>query len=251
MTSPLPKVELFSDWWASPNPWKGWYGIILCCKWIKKEFSQGYQYTTNNRMELSWVIAWLEKLKTKSQVTIYTDSQYTINGIEKWRALKWKKNNWYRDATNKAINADLWDKLLTVIAQHEVSFVWVKGHNGHKENERCDELATLAMNMEELKVDKNFEASPDQKTKSQIELPFNENAITIKQVLWKWNPYMKVNKDWDLCRKCLTPVIKKFPKHTKKTLEKAYYYEYYLYCPNCKTMYMLEEAKKNIKTLQL
>jgi ribonuclease HI len=150
----LPKVFIFSDWWARPNPWVWGYGIILCYKDIKKEFSWWYKMTTNNRMELTWVIKALEKLKTKSEVDIFTDSKYTIDWIEKWWAKKWKLNNWYRKWRKKAINYDLWDKLLGLVEQHIVKFHWVKWHNWHVENERCDELATLALQKKRLLVDK-------------------------------------------------------------------------------------------------
>ncbi len=153
----LPEVELYSDWWAVPNPWRWGYWVILSYKWIKKEFSKGYKKSTNNRMELTWVIVWLSKLKQKSRVQVYTDSQYTINWIKKWWAEKWRSNNWYRTKNKKALNSDLWEKLLLLLDKHDVSFNWVKWHNGHKENERCDELATLALNNKNLIEDEWFE----------------------------------------------------------------------------------------------
>lgn len=245
----LPEVELYSDGWASPNPGKWWYWVILCYKWVRKEFSKGYKITTNNRMELTWVITWLKKLKTKSKVQVFTDSQYTINWIEKWWAEKWKKNNWYRVKNEKAVNWDLWEILLDLILKHEVKFNWVKWHNWHEENERCDELATLAMENDKLLIDKNY--IPVITKTNQISLIDEEKNDEIKKVLWKWDLSLKVEKQWDPCRKCLTPVIKKIPKHTKKTLLKKYYYEYFLSCPSCKTNYMLESAKRDIKTLKL
>ena len=157
MKKTLPKVELYSDWWAAPNPWKAGYGIILCYKDIKKEFNQGYTLSTNNRMEMTGVITGLSKLKTKSQVEVYTDSQYTINGIEKWWALKWRENNWMRTKSEKATNYDLWKILLELTEKHEVKFHWVKWHNWHIENERCDELATLALEGDDLIEDTGFE----------------------------------------------------------------------------------------------
>ena len=138
----LPEVEIYSDWWANPNPWPWGYWVIMCYKWIKKEFKKWFKITTNNRMELTWVITGLSNLKVKSKVNIHTDSQYTINWIEKWWAKKWKANNWYRTKSEKAVNYDLWEKLLDLIEKHEVKFTWIKWHNGHTENERCDELAT-------------------------------------------------------------------------------------------------------------
>ena len=246
----LPKVKIYSDWWSVPNPWKWWYGVIMEYKWIKKEFSQGYKLTTNNRMELSWVIAGLSKLKTKSQVTIYTDSQYTINGIEKWWAEKWKKNNWYRTKSEKAVNYDLWEILLDSISKHEVRFEWVKWHNWHEENERCDELATLAMDMEPIIIDEWY--IPKEVDQQSLDFsPEDKHKAEIIRALWKWDKSIKVEKEWDKCRKCWTEVIQKTPKHTKKTLLKEFYYEYYFSCPYCKTNYMTKDAKRDIKTLKL
>lgn len=247
----IPEVELYSDWWANPNPWVWWYGIILCYKWVKKEFYQGFELTTNNRMELLWVITWLSKLKTKSKVQVYTDSQYTINGIQKWWAKKWKQNNWYRTKTEKAVNFDLWEKLLELTEQHQVSFTWVKWHNWHIENERCDELATLSMSMDIILVDEKYIPNETDKQKTIGSLDRNENTEQIIKILWKWDPSLKVEKDWDPCKKCLTPVIQKIPKHTKKTLLKKFYYKYYFNCPNCKTNYMTNEAKDDVKNLKI
>jgi len=246
----FPNVQLYSDGWANPNPGKWWYWVILSCNWIKKEFYQWYEITTNNRMELTWVITGLQKLKCKSNVQVFTDSKYTINGIQKWWALKWKNNNWNRTKTQKAINYDLWETLLNLVEKHNVTFNWVKWHNWHIENERCDELATLAMDMQNILIDENFIPTNNNKQNNQISL-INEEKNNNNPSKIIWNPNLKVLFCGDPCKKCLTPVIKKKPKHTKNTLKKAYYYEYYLSCPNCKTIYMVQDAKRDIKTLKL
>lgn len=247
----IPKVELYSDGWANPNPGPGGYGIILCCQWVQKEFTQWYTLTTNNRMELSGVITWLSKLTKKSNVHVYTDSQYTINGIQKGWAKKWKANNWMRTKNDKAVNADLWEKLLDVVEKHQVTFHWVKGHNWHEQNERCDELATLAMKQENLIKDEWFIPSEKDLDKLNNPVKIPENTEKILKVIGKWDPNMKVKKEGDPCKKCLTPVEKKIPKHTKKTLLKKFYYRYYFNCPNCKTNYMTDEAKDDVKNLKL
>lgn len=125
-SSLLPEVEIYSDGGARPNPGPGAYGVILKYKGIQKDISQGYIHTTNNRMELMGAITGLKELKTKSKVTMFLDSQYTINGIEKGWAKKWRANNWFRNKSEKAINADLWEVLLNLIEKHEVRFEWVK-----------------------------------------------------------------------------------------------------------------------------
>ena len=152
--SEIPEINLYSDGGAEPNPGKGGFGVIMSYKGNKKEFSQGYELTTNNRMELMGVIYGLERLKTKSIVNVFTDSRYVIDGIEKGWAVKWKSKNWFRTKTELAVNHDLWERLLTLISSHEkVTFNWVKGHAGHPENERCDELAMSALKGDNLLID--------------------------------------------------------------------------------------------------
>jgi len=226
-TKEIPNIDLFSDGAAEPNPGKGGYGIILSWKGRRKEFSQGYKISTNNRMELLGVITGLEKIKTKAFVNVYTDSKYVIDGIENGWAEKWKANNWYKSNKEKAINIDLWERLLNLISQHEVKFNWVKGHAGHPENERCDYLATQAILSDNLIEDTGFELQETIKS---------ENS----------NAFRKIKNEGDLCRKCNTPVVKVVPAKRKLKPDQNYYYEYYMYCPGCKTQYNVEEAKRFI-----
>lgn len=137
----LTKIEMFTDGACSGNPGPGGWGTILRCGTTEKELSGGDANTTNNRMELLAVINGLSALKRKCDVTIYTDSQYVVNGITKGWAESWKKNGWRKKDKKPALNADLWDMLLNLLSEHEYSFVWLKGHDGHPENERCDALA--------------------------------------------------------------------------------------------------------------
>ena len=137
------QVFMYTDGACSGNPGPGGWGTILKCNGNVKELSGGEANTTNNRMELSAVIAGLSALKYPCKVTITSDSKYVIDAIEKGWAKKWKAQGWMRNKKDKALNPDLWDKLLTLLEVHEVNFVWVKGHAGHPENERCDELAVL------------------------------------------------------------------------------------------------------------
>ena len=151
-----PHVLLFTDGGAEPNPGRGGYGVILSYKGKTKEFSAGFKMTTNNRMELLAVISGLQKLKSPSKVTVYSDSRYVVDGIEKGWAKSWRSKNWMRNKKEKAINSDLWARLLDLLDIHEVSFHWVKGHAGHPENERCDVLASIAMRGKDLKVDPGY-----------------------------------------------------------------------------------------------
>ena len=135
------QVEIFTDGACSGNPGPGGFGVILRYKGINKELSGGEACTTNNRMELTAVITGLSALKESCCVTLYSDSKYIIDAIQKGWAKKWQANGWMRNKKDPALNPDLWEKLLHLLEQHEVNFVWVKGHAGHPENERCDRLA--------------------------------------------------------------------------------------------------------------
>ncbi len=134
-------VEIFTDGACSGNPGPGGWGTILRCNGQEKELSGGESETTNNRMELLAVINGLESLNRKCKVKIYSDSSYVVNGITKGWAEGWRKNNWRKADKKPALNPDLWERLLDLLAQHEYEFEWVKGHAGHPENERCDKLA--------------------------------------------------------------------------------------------------------------
>ena len=135
------QVEIFTDGACSGNPGPGGYGVILPYKGVSQELSGGEEQTTNNRMELTAVITGLSALKEPCAVTLYSDSKYIIDAIQKGWAKKWRANGWMRNAKDPALNPDLWEKLLDLLEKHEVTFVWVKGHAGHPENERCDQLA--------------------------------------------------------------------------------------------------------------
>ena len=149
----MKRVDIFTDGACSGNPGPGGYGTILKHGSKEKELSAGYKSTTNNRMELRAVIAGLEALKEKCRVNIYSDSKYIVDAIKNGWAERWKANNWYRNKKEKALNPDLWDQLLSLIAEHQVNFHWVRGHAGHPENERCDELAVAAAGGKNLRDD--------------------------------------------------------------------------------------------------
>ena len=149
------KVNIYTDGACRGNPGKGGYGIImeLVGKPYRKEFSQGYRKTTNNRMELLAVIVALEMLKReKTEVVVYSDSKYVIDAVEKGWVFNWVKKGF----KNKK-NSDLWRRFLKIYPKHQVRFKWVKGHNNHAQNERCDELAVEASHRIDLLVDTVFE----------------------------------------------------------------------------------------------
>lgn len=136
------KVELYTDGACSGNPGPGGYGAILTYNGREKELVGGEEITTNNRMELTAVIVGLEALKEPCNVTVYSDSKYVVDAMNEGWAEKWHDNNWMRNSKEPALNPDLWEQLLGLSMEHDVTFVWVKGHAGHPQNERCDKLAT-------------------------------------------------------------------------------------------------------------
>lgn len=140
MTVPPMKVEAFTDGACSGNPGPGGWGVILRWNGVEKELKGGEAETTNNRMELMAAIQALEALKRPVAITIHTDSQYVKNGITQW-IHGWKRNGWRTAGKEPVKNADLWQRLDALVAKHAVAFEWVRGHAGHPENERADELA--------------------------------------------------------------------------------------------------------------
>lgn len=136
---PLP-IQLYTDGASKGNPGPGGYGVVLRCGAHYKELSEGFKETTNNRMELMAVIAGLEAIKRpNAEIIVYSDSSYVVNAVNKGWVFSWESKLF-----NKKANPDLWTRFLKVYRRHRVSFVWIKGHAGHPENERCDTLAVAA-----------------------------------------------------------------------------------------------------------
>ena len=145
-------ITMYTDGSSIGNPGTGGYGVVLMAGRHRKELSQGYRLTTNNRMELMAVIAGLEALKIpQSTVTIFTDSQYVVNAVEKKWLFGWEKKNFEGKK-----NADLWQRFLKVFRRHTVNFKWIKGHDGNRENERCDRLAVAAAQSAHLLDDTGY-----------------------------------------------------------------------------------------------
>ncbi len=149
----MKSVIIYTDGACSGNPGAGGYGAVLLYGSARKEISEGFEQTTNNRMEVLAVIKALEALKEPCQVTLYSDSKYVVDAITKGWLKKWKANGWKRNQKEFASNIDLWEKLLPLLEKHTVIFVWVKGHADNEENERCDYLARKAIADGNLKKD--------------------------------------------------------------------------------------------------
>ena len=141
MANELPQVEIYTDGACSGNPGPGGWGAILRFGDREKILSGGEESTTNNRMELTAVIEGLKALKRRCRVEIVTDSKYVSDAVTKGWAVSWRANNWRKADKKPALNPDLWEILLDELEKHECTFIWIKGHNGHPENERCDALA--------------------------------------------------------------------------------------------------------------
>ncbi len=137
----MKKIEMFTDGSCSGNPGPGGWGTILRYKGVEKELSGGEHETTNNRMEMTAVISGLKALNEPCEVDLYTDSKYVCDSVTKGWVYSWKNNNWRKADKKPALNVDLWEEMLILLDKHKVTFHWLKGHNGHPENERCDSLA--------------------------------------------------------------------------------------------------------------
>lgn len=146
-------INLYTDGSSRGNPGPGGYGVVLSCGPHRKELSGGFRSTTNNRMELLAVIVGLEAIKRQNaQVNVYSDSSYVVKAVnEGWLS------NWQKKGLHKQKNADLWERFLVISRKHQLRFFWIKGHAGHPENERCDQLATTAAMSDSLAVDRWFE----------------------------------------------------------------------------------------------
>jgi ribonuclease HI len=153
--NPNPEIIIYTDGAARGNPGPGGYGVVLLSGSHRKELSQGYRLTTNNRMELMGAIAGLEALKVSScNVTIYTDSKYVADSVEK----KWVFN-WVKIRFKGKKNSDLWIRFLEVYQRHQIKFIWVKGHANIPENERCDQLAVEASLQPNLPSDTGYQVN--------------------------------------------------------------------------------------------
>lgn len=151
----MSKITVYTDGAAKGNPGRGGYGVVMMSGSHKKELSEGYRNTTNNRMELMSVIVALETIKKENaQVEIFSDSKYVVDSVEKGWVFGWKKKGFKGKK-----NIDLWQRFLKIYPKHQIKFNWVKGHAGNHYNERCDELAVQAAESSNLLVDEGYETN--------------------------------------------------------------------------------------------
>ena len=149
-------VIIYTDGACIGNPGPGGYGAILIYQGRRRELSGGFRRTTNNRMEIMAAIVALAALREKCRVTLYSDSEYLVKAISRGWVERWRANGWKRNRREKALNVDLWERLLRLYEYHDVQFTWVKGHAETQENIRCDELAMQAAQQPDLPVDEGY-----------------------------------------------------------------------------------------------
>jgi ribonuclease HI len=156
-------VLIYTDGACTGNPGPGGYGVVIVANGKTTELSQGYRLTTNNRMELLAAIVGIGSLKERSLVKLYTDSKYLSDAINLGWADTWRAKGWRKTGRGKILNPDLWKQFMNLMDVHDVRLIWVKGHAGHPENERCDRLAVAAANGRNLLPDHGYEESLDGK----------------------------------------------------------------------------------------
>jgi ribonuclease HI len=186
-------------------------------------------------MELMAAIVGLEALNQPCKVTLYSDSQYIVSALTTGAAIRWRANGWKMNPpqTKRAKNSDLWQRLLAAYERHEVKAVWVKGHAGIEDNDRCDALAMAACQSDGLPADPGFHGS---ELARQLPLAAARESSPKTRILAEGQP----------CRKCGTPVVKRTPRKRAIKPNQTYYFAWYLYCPACKSMYMVEQAKREV-----
>ena len=222
----LKEVTIYTDGACEPNPGSGGYGAILIHGDIRKELHGGFRLTTNNRMEIFAAITGLEALKKPCKVKLHSDSKYLVDAMSLGWALRWKKNGWWRTKKEKALNADLWERLLISCERHQVEFLWVKGHAGQPENERADELSIKLLKQPGLPVDEGYAPQPPK------------------------DAHAPISAEGQPCRKCQAPVVKRIPQRKPKG-NRSFFYEYVLCCPKCGTVYMVEAARREFSEAAL
>ncbi len=245
-------VTIYTDGASSGNPGPGGYAAVIIDGRRRREISGGFRLTTNNRMELFAAITGLEALAGSRSVRLYSDSQYLVESLNQGWVQTWKSKGWRKTKKERVPNADLWQRLLTLLERHQVVFRWVEGHSGEPLNERANWLAQKALLGADLPVDGGFE-QPDTGDGGVQASLFDLPAAEIADAEDKWAepPVVKaaasrkVTLAGQACRKCGAPVEKRTPARKVKPGQ-SYYYDYYLQCPRCGTIYLIDDARRGI-----
>ena len=252
------KVYIFTDGASVGNPGPGGWAAVIREGSKVREISGGFRRTTNNRMELYAAIQAIKTLPPGKEVELISDSKYLIESINTGRVDSWRAKGWRHASKRPVPNADLWKTLAALLDLHRIQLTWVRGHSGHKENERANYLAQQALLKPGLPPDEGYEISlndnqpglfadgmqPDGQKRGQKSdrqnRPQAEEAVGVEKKLTERGN--SITREGQACRKCGTAVIKKTPKRKAKPGQK-YYYAYYFSCPNCGTNYLIEDAK--------
>ncbi len=244
------EYQVYTDGAALGNPGPGGWAALVRSGGRTRELSGGFRETTNNRMELYAAIMGLEQVPAGARVRLTSDSQYLVEGITKGWAEAWRAKGWRQTKHKPTPNADLWKRLLDAAEQRNVSWKWVRGHVGHRENERADRLAQQAASGRNLPADKGYENRAPEAAQNQPGLfdtagagntPEEGEMTAVKPAERRG----KVVRAGQPCRKCGTPVEKRVPSR-KISARQKHYYTYYLICPNCGTMYLVDEARREV-----
>ncbi len=197
-------------------------------------------------MELMAVIVALETLKERCKVTLHSDSQYIVNAITSGSVFRWRKNGWTfkPGGTIRPKNPDLWERLLAAYEKHEVKMIWVKGHAGLIDNERCDALAMAACRMNDLSNDPGYMDEPASAAGTNKVKYVAVLRKGLAEAIPKGN--RKITAEGQSCRHCGTSVVKRVTRRRKLNEGQTYYYAWHLYCPTCKVIYHTEEAKRHV-----
>ena len=219
----LPKVSLYCRSFIDKVTAKAAYTIIMKYNDIEKSFSESFRKSTNNRLELMGIISGFQKLKKTVDITVYISYHYIIDPFEKDWISNWVENNWISNKRRIA-NQDLWKQLLDLTKEHIVKFEYCN-------NEYIKKCYTLS----QLETQKNIEFKIDEVFEEECSQEIREDRK------------IRIDKEGDLCRKCSTPVVKKTPTQKKIKENQIYYYEYILQCPNCRTIFFVESAKRYLQ----
>ena len=255
------EISIFTDGASLGNPGPGGWAALVRNGSRTRELSGGFRLTTNNRMELYAAIAALESLDGPANIRLLSDSRYLVEGITRGWAEQWRAKGWRQTKNRPTPNADLWARLLTAAARHTIKWEWVRGHAGHPENERADQLATRAASRKSLPVDEGYETSQDalndtgKAPTGPHDQPglFDGGQSASGEAQSSAAPERRaaarsssaVSRAGQPCRKCGTPVVRQTPSRKIKP-DQTYYYAWYLVCPNCKTIYLVDEARRAV-----
>lgn len=259
---PAESYTIYTDGASTGNPGPGGWAALIRAGKITRELSGGYRETTNNRMELMAAIMALESLPAGVKVLLYSDSSYLVQGITEGWAEKWRAKGWRQTKNRPTANADLWKRLLSAVEARQVQWEWVRGHAGHPGNEKADRLAQRAAAQKNLPPDPGYENTFEADSAQPGLFDPSSAASTADEVLdlLAGPPAVspasrpggsaldaggKMTRPGQPCRKCGTPLEKRIPSR-KMSSKQTHYYEWYLVCPSCGTMYLVDSARRSV-----